>query len=188
MTETITHQIFEFNAAGENQGQLTPETAPKGWWGSEVAGPAVVASDPETHKVYVVTDNNGSPAPVFVFGPNIVLPDVATAAASNVKPTSATLNGTVDLDKAGAATCQFDWGTSTALGEVASCPGSVQAEGQVPVSVNLSKLLAGTTYYYRLQASNANGVNEESRLQQFTTPGPLLVEYRPRMWPLPPRR
>jgi hypothetical protein len=171
------HQIFEFNAAGEYQGRVTSETAPKGWWGGEYAEPVAITSDPETHQLYVGTYDQGNlPAPVFVFGPNVVLPDVATVAASNLKPESATLNGTVDLDKAGAATCQFEWGTSTALGEVAPCSARVEAEGKVPVSANIGHLQPGSTYYYRLQASNANGSNDESQVRQLTTLGPRLVE------------
>ncbi len=174
--DTIEQKIYEFNSAYEYQGQLTPETAPDGFWGGEAAQPAVVGSDPETHRVYIGTYDSNQPAPVFVFGPNVVLPDVETVAASNARPTSATLNGTVKLDKGGPATCQFEWGTSSALGEVAPCPAKVEAEGKVPVSVSLGGLESGTTYYYRLQATNANGTNDESQLRQFTTLGPQLVE------------
>jgi hypothetical protein len=169
-------QIFEFNAEDEYQGQLTPETAPGGWWGGEAAHPAVIATDPETHGVYVGTYDANLLAPVFVFGPNIVFPDVTTVAASKVRPTSATLNGTVKLDKGGAATCQFEWGTSSALGQLAPCSAKVESEGKVPVSADLNGLESGVTYYYRLQATNANGVNDESQVQQFTTLGPRLVD------------
>ena len=174
--ESIAQQIFEFNAGGEYQGQLTPETAPDGWWGGEAAEPAVIGTDPETNRVYVGTYDSNQSAPVFVFGPNIVFPDVATVAASKLRPTSAMLNGTVKLDKAGPATCQFEWGATSALGKLAPCPARVESEGKVPVSANLSGLESGTTYYYRLQATNANGTNNESQLQQFTTLGPRLLE------------
>jgi hypothetical protein len=173
---TMQNQIFEFDASGEYQGQLTPETAPAGWWGGEAASPAAIATDPETHDVYVGTYDSNLSAPVFVFGPNIVFPDVTTDAASISRPTSATLNGTVQLDKGGAATCQFEWGTSSALGELAPCSAKVESEGKVPVSAALSGLEPGTTYYYRLQATNANGTNDESQTRQLTTLGPRLAE------------
>lgn len=173
--DSIAQQIFEFDAADEYQGQITPQTVPDEWWGGEAAQPSVIAADPETHRVYVGTYDSNLPAPVFVFGPNIVLPDVATAAASKLRPTSATLNGTVDLDKGGVASCRFEWGTSATLGEAASC-GKVEGEGKVPVSADLEDLQPGNTYYYRLSATNANGTNDESQLQQLTTPGPRTVE------------
>ncbi len=170
--------VFEFNAAGELQGQITPQAAPNSNWGSEIAYPYSVTADPVSHHVYVGTYSGSSEfpaAPVLVFGPNIVLPDVATGPASSVAPTSATLNGTVDLDQAGAATCGFDWGTSSSLlQEFAPCSGKVEAEGKVPVSGLLSKLQPDTTYYYRPEATNANGTNSESLVEHFTTPGPGL--------------
>ena len=110
---------------------------------------------------------------MFVFGPNIVLPDVATLAASSVTPESVTLHGTVDLDKAGPATCRFVYGTSPSFGQVAPCSAKVEAEGRVAVDSALSGLQPDTTYYYRLQATNSNGTNEGEPTQdlQFKTSG-----------------
>ncbi len=174
----VPDQVFEFNSLGEFEGRIGPSSVPGGSFGSglehpEQTVPYSVAADPATHKVYVASASNSfeRPDPVFVFGPNIVLPDVATAPASSVEPTSATLNGTVNLDKGGAASCQFDWGRSPSLGEAAPCPAKVEVEGKVSVSVDLTGLQPDTTYYYRLQATNANGTNAESQLQEFTTPG-----------------
>jgi hypothetical protein len=181
--KAVPDQVFEFNAAGELKGRISPADVPGGTFGSgvsrpELSHPSSVTSDPATHKVYVATANNASerPDPVFVFGPNIVIPDVATGSASNVEPTSATLNGTVDIAKGGAASCQFDWGTTASFGEVAQCPNQVEVEGKVPVSIGLSALQPDTTYYYRLQATNANGTNEGESGQdaEFTTSGPGL--------------
>ena len=177
--------ILEFNSSGAFEGRITPAGVPGGTFGAAVEHPdgtypVSVTGDPETHRIYIGTANDSGerPDPMFVFGPNVVLPDVVTAPASSVQPTSATLNGTVDTLKAGAASCRFEWGTSPAFGEVASCPSQVQAEGKVPVSVALSKLQPDTTYYYRLQATNANGTNEGESGQdaQFRTTGPSLRE------------
>jgi hypothetical protein len=115
------------------------------------------------------------------FGPNVVIPDVATVAATEVVPTSATLNGEVDPLEAEAhegAECWFVWGTTTAFGKEASCePRQVaEHEGFVPVHAQLQGLLEpDTTYYYRLQAKNAQDITnpgKESQTQHFTTPGP----------------
>jgi hypothetical protein len=170
--ESVAAQVFEFNAAGEYKGRIGHP-----FFEERNLRPTSVAADPITHRVYVGTNRiEIESAEVFVFGPNIVVPDVRTASSSNIATTSATLNGTVNLDKAGSASCQFEWGTSTAFGEVAPCPAKVEGEGNIPVSVQLSGLQPDTTYYYRLQATNANGTNpgEPSDDQQFTTLGPGL--------------
>jgi hypothetical protein len=110
----------------------------------------------------------------------VVLPDVTTEPVSSVKELSATLNGTVDPDEAGEAKCRFEWGTTTGLGKVAACEPEGVASGPSPVAVHaaLSGLQPNTTYYYRLQASNANGTNfgEPSQDREFTTPGPAALK------------
>ncbi len=58
------------------------------------------------------------------FGPNVVIPDVTTTAATQATPTGATLNGEVDPLEAEThegAECWFVWGTTTAFGEKMSC-------------------------------------------------------------------
>jgi hypothetical protein len=113
------------------------------------------------------------------FGPNVVIPDVTTIAATQATPTSATLNGEVDPLEAEThegAECWFEWGATTAFGKEAPCePRQVaEHEGFVPVHAQLQGLLEpDTTYYYRLQAKNKNEANlgKESETQHFTTLG-----------------
>jgi WD40-like Beta Propeller Repeat len=165
--------VDQFDSTGGYLGYLTG----RGTLASSSSYVVSMAIDPTTHDLYVGDRdaNNGSYA-VDVFGPDIVIPNVSTEAASSVKSESATLHGAVDPDAAGAATCRFEWGTSSSLGEVAPCEPEAVANGNSPVAVhaNLSALAPDTTYFYRLQASNANGTNpgEAYQDQQFTTPGP----------------
>jgi hypothetical protein len=158
----LVYRAFEFSATGEYLGPVATKT---GTYGG--TPPASVAADPETHDVFIGTT---------AFGPKIVIPDVLTDPASIVTPTSATLNGTVNPDEAGGATCRFVWGTSTEFGQVAPCEPEAVADGNSPVAVHaaLSKLAPDTTYHYRLQASDANGTNRGEPYQdgEFTTPGP----------------
>ncbi len=129
-----------------------------------------IAVDPESHYLY---------ARNVVYGPNVVVPDVTTGPVSDLKPESATLNGTVNPDGAGDVTCQFEWGTSESFGRVAPCPETVaNGEAPVAVSVSLGGLERNQTYYYRLSASNANGTNSGERWQdmRFATHGALLRE------------
>jgi hypothetical protein len=174
-----THFVDEFNSEGRYAGQLTG--APVGTSGklSPFAAVTSVAVDPASHDVYIgdLRHGSGEPTVIDVFGSNIVLPDVTTGAVTGVTVSGegqieAVLNGTVRLDKEGSASCQFVWGTTVAFGHVQPCSVGVSVEEQA-VSASIKGLVPGTTYFYRLQATNKNGTNpgEESQDQQFTTPG-----------------
>jgi hypothetical protein len=165
--ERLPPEVFEFDSAGEYLGRV-----------SSPAGEATsVAGDPVTHGVFIGARSSGEPLSgggVYAFGPTVVLPGLVTAAATGVTPSAASLNGAVDLEGAGAATCRFAWGTTKALAEVAPCAAQVTGAGENPVSVDLTGLEPDTTYYYRLQATSANGTNAGEPWQdgEFTTPGP----------------
>jgi WD40-like Beta Propeller Repeat len=162
-------EVAEFSAAGVYLGHIT-RTASDGF--SAVRS---VAVDPATQHVYVgaISETTNLSA-VYVFGPNVVLPDVSTKEASSVKAGSATLEGTVSLDGEGPATCEFLYGTTKAFGQSAPCTEPVTNEsGPVEVHKELG-LEPDTTYFYRLQATNKNGTNpgEPSQDREFTTLGP----------------
>jgi hypothetical protein len=96
-------------------------------------------------------------------------PAVTTGAASGVTNTAATLNGTVNPEGA-ATTYQFQYGTSTSYGSVmpASPANAGSGSSAIGESAGLSGLSAGTTYDYRLVATNATGTTDGSN-QTFTT-------------------
>jgi hypothetical protein len=85
-------------------------------------------------------------------------PTVTTGAASSVNPTSAAVEGTVNLNGATLATvlsngCEFEYGTTATLGatsSTAACVTSPAATGTSTVAAALTGLTAGTPYYYRL--------------------------------------
>jgi hypothetical protein len=150
-------RIVELNASGSYLGQL-----------EDISGVFSMGVDPTTHYLYAERQ---------VYGPDTVIPDVTTHPATNVKPESALLSGTVNPDNAGNASCRFDWGTTPALGKSVPCPSEVaNGESPVPVQVALGGLERDVTYYYRVEASNANGTNrgEPSQTESFTTPGALI--------------
>ncbi len=165
----IPNTVEEFDAEGVHIGRLSGEGTPAG----NFTDASSVAVDPSTHHVYIGDAEKG----IYVFSGNMVIPDVTTGVASGLEPKGATLNGTVDLDEAGTATCRFNWGTSPALGNILPCTEPVvegKGPGPVQVQASLSGLLQpDTTYYYRLEASNGNGTNpgESFQDQTFTTPG-----------------
>ena len=153
------YRVDQFSATGTYLGQIANVAALDPW---------AIAVDPTSHHIFVRSE---------VYGPDVVIPDVATTAAASVKPESVTLNGTVDPDGAGNATCEFEWGTSTAFGNTVPCSEGVpNGEGAVEVHASLTGLARDTTYYYRLQATNANGTNpgEASQDQQVSTIGLII--------------
>ena len=106
------------------------------------------------------------------------LPQVAVGAVANLSATSVTLEGSVNPEGANVSSCEFEYGTTTAYGQIAECepPAGSLGEGTEPklVSARLSGLPSGTTYHYRLVASDAIGTNRGSD-HLFTTPGPSVT-------------
>lgn len=89
-------------------------------------------------------------------------PLAATAAASEITPTAARLNGAVTPGSTGPnsdTTWQFQYGTDPSY-SAGSVPGAVGDAGMGPsavaVSAPVTSLAPNTTYHYRLLASNAN--------------------------------
>jgi hypothetical protein len=86
-------------------------------------------------------------------------PTVSTNAATSVAGTTATLNGQITATGgAAASTCGFAYSTNSTVSSGVStttdstCPGSTGS-----FTKNLTGLTAGTTYYFRAYATNANG-------------------------------
>lgn len=179
-------RVYEFTPAGQLRLTMNGATTPQGGF-EEVKS---FATDPATGQVWAGdrhTEGQAKTVHGFAdrFGEVVTVPDPVTGIASvrfveeNGGEWGARLNGTVNPVNAGDVTlCRFVWGESPAsTGETADCTAKV-ANGGSPVAVhaNIGKLAPDTTYYYRLQAGNAHGVNEGEPVEdrQFTTPGPGL--------------
>lgn len=88
--------------------------------------------------------------------PPCTIPQVVTGAASGITSTGATLNGTVDPN--GSATnFVFDLGTTTAYGVSTPAASAGSGGSPVPVSATIAGLSPGTTYHYRVRATNGFG-------------------------------
>jgi phosphodiesterase/alkaline phosphatase D-like protein len=102
-------------------------------------------------------------------------PIVSTGGVSAVSQNSATLTGTVSTN--GLQT-NYGFEIETEPGEhygPATGLGSIGGALTKTVSVTLSKLQPGRTYYYRITATNADGT-KEGEPETFTTPGfPTLI-------------
>jgi hypothetical protein len=120
-----------------------------------------------------------SPDETFTTLP-IPVPSVSTGGASGVGVGSATLAGTVD-PHGWDTSYAFQYGTTAAYGS--SWPTVLvdmgALEGPQPVVVNVPNLLPGTTYHYRLVASNGGGVAYGPDMTFTTAEYPAAIVQEP---------
>jgi hypothetical protein len=97
-------------------------------------------------------------------------PTLTTGEAGSVGQTEATLKGVVN-PQGKATSYSFDYGRTASYGETtAEEPAEAGSVGK-PVSTHLGSLSPGTTYHYRLVATNAAGTTEGAD-RTFTTQSP----------------
>lgn len=106
----------------------------------------------------------------------VVVPDVTTGIATNVTPSSATVNGTVNPNGVPLTTCRFEYGETEGYGQSVPCePDAAEVgAGGTPVAVHadISGLSPATVVHFRLVAENANNVSPSRGADQhFTVPG-----------------
>ena len=143
-------------SAGAGTGAVAVATALTGLAPGSTVHFRVVATNPDG-------TTNGADQSFKTLDP----PDVTTGNAGAVTTTSALLTGTVNAHGK-ATTFVFEFGTSTVYGQqVAGSAGS--ANSPVSVSGQATGLSPGTTYHYRLAATNADGTTQGAD-QTFTTP------------------
>jgi hypothetical protein len=149
--------VDQFDASGVFQGQLTTGSSMR------PSGVAVAASG----DVYVIDVGTATFFIVDVFGPGVVIPGVTTGQATEIQPTAAKLEGSVNPAGFQLTGCWFEYvtdaafkenGFSSALTAACSPPAaSIPADSSDhTVTATVSGLDAGTSYHVRLQASNAN--------------------------------
>jgi hypothetical protein len=97
-------------------------------------------------------------------------PVVGGLPASEVSQFAATFNGTLRTGEA-AVSYHFEYGTTSAYGQVAPIPDSYTpiTSETVTASQPVNGLLAGTTYHYRLVASSPGATNVAGPDETFTT-------------------
>jgi len=100
-------------------------------------------------------------------------PGLQTNQPQSVTPTSALLTGSVD-PRGSATTWHFDYGTTTSYG-LTTMPRSAGAGfGAQPIGVTVSNLSPGTTYHFRLVASNRAGTTYDGDMA-FSTPAAVAI-------------
>jgi len=85
-------------------------------------------------------------------------PTVVTGAANVTSSTSATLNGTVNPNGY-STTYYFQYGLTSSLGVSSTTQTLVASTGSQAVSTSILGLASGSTYYYRIVATNQYGTN-----------------------------
>ncbi len=130
---------------------------------------ARVAVNSATGRIYV---SDAAAANIVVFGPPVILPGATVGGATNLTPTKATLSGSVNPDNLAVTDCAFEYLTEAEYEEngnsyagvnaplTQACEGTIPTDSSDhPVTVALTGLSGGTTYHFRLSASNVNGTN-----------------------------
>lgn len=117
------------------------------------------------------------PTQLEVFGPGVSLPSATATAASEVTGTKARLNGVVNPEGVEVEECFFEWGETTAYGNVAPCEGAIPTDSEDhAVHADISGLEAnGAIYHYRLVATNENGT-EQSGDKTLVTGATVITE------------
>jgi hypothetical protein len=136
----------------------------KGLFGNSVA----LSADASTALIGGPNDNLEKGAAWVFVSPTPAAPTAVTGAASTIKQTSATLNATVNPNNSAVIDCHFEYGTTPLYGSNVPCttlPGSGVAP--VAVSATAEPLVSGTTYHFRIVATNAKGTGEGAD-QTFT--------------------
>jgi hypothetical protein len=100
-------------------------------------------------------------------------PNATTGSVSSVSATSAILHGGVNPNGQDTS-WHFEFGTSTSYGMSTATKGAGSGTGSVNVSAALGGLVPGTTYHYRLVATNASGTTGGAD-RTFTTVGAPVV-------------
>ena len=131
-----------------------------------------VAIDGSSDTVYVSRFSQ-----IEVFGPAVSLPTAIATAATEVTGTKARLNGLVNPEGIAVEECFFEWGETTAYGNVAPCVGAIPTDSDDhAVHADLSGLESdGATYHYRLVAKNENGT-EHSGDKTLVTGATAITE------------
>jgi len=109
--------------------------------------------------------NNGADE---TFTTDIVIPTATTDAATSVTSTTVTLNGTVNPN-GGSTTVAFEYGLTNGYGSEATATQSpVSGTTDQSVTADLTGLVPGNTYHFRVQATNSAGTNNGAD-ETFTT-------------------
>ncbi len=137
---------------------------------------SAAAQATRTYHFRISATNAGGPSlgeeQTFKTLPAVSAPTVVTGTASPQGSHAAILNATVNPNGAQVTECQFEYGPTNAYGSSAACSQMV-GSGTSPVAVSawVSGLSASGSYYFRISATNADGMSKGSE-STFTMAAP----------------
>jgi hypothetical protein len=165
---------FEYGTSTSYGTKTAPKDAGSG--GSPVAVSAAVTglqTGSTYHYRLVATSDAGTGRGVDrTFAP-VATPTVTTTPASSIGDSTATLRGTVNPNGQ-TTTVYFEYGTTTGYGAKSSSKGGGSGKSPTNVAIGVSGLAPGTTYHFRLVATNATGTSTGGD-QTFATNGAPAV-------------
>ncbi len=164
------YELFEFSGEGQPIPAPGQNEFGAGFMSSFGEASPGIAVNSLSQTVYAV-DPSSNVVDMFDL---LTFGSATTGGASSVGQTSATIAGTVNPESETLeASCEVQYGTSTAYGLSTPCSPAKVGVGEKPVSVtaDLNGLQPGTLYYYRVVAVNENGTNPSPGPgQTFATP------------------
>ena len=168
---TFTQASLEYGNDGVSFPFTIPLSPNLNGFQTQTAGTSVEGLNPGAtyfYRVRAQSIRGTAVSPVGSFS-TLAAPLSTVTPATDLAPASARLNGTVNARNYD-ATVRFEWGTdgNTFPNSVAATPGTVTGNSDVSVSVPVAGLTKGTTYYFRVVATNAGGTTV-SGTQSFRT-------------------
>jgi WD40 repeat protein len=160
------HRLLEYAPSGEQLASFDTGTQDLD------AGKGIAFGD-TIDRLYVVNQKIVRLVSVPPPGPELI----GSELASGIEPLTVTVNATINPE-GNATTYRFEYGPTTTYGSSAPAPeGSLAASfNQEPVAVTLTKLTAGTTYHYRVVATDSKGRVATGPDQTFTTQAAVLID------------
>jgi len=173
LSTTVTFEWGETTAYGS---QITADQSPLTGTSSTPVSANLTGLSTNTTYHYRVSATNSAGGPIN--GTDLTFttssgggssPTVITLAETNVTSSGATLNGIVNPNEL-STTVTFEWGETMFYGsQVTADQSPLTGTGSTPVNANLTGLTAGTTYHYRVTATNSAGGPVNGTDVSFTT-------------------
>jgi hypothetical protein len=162
-------RVLQFDPTGKQTGSFPVEPDASGG----------IALNNSTRALYVIHQHPSRVTIQTLPGPGPFILE-GSERASEVLPTSATLNATINPEGPEETSYHFEYGTSEAYGqETAQTPLEGGEEGEFrdqPASAQITGLTPSTTYHFRAVATNALGQTTFGPDQTFQSLPPVSIE------------